>query len=95
MAAVAEERTFTILYFAAASSFTKKPAEKLQAPLVAAKLFETLESKYPGITAKVLDSCAVTINMDYIDINEESGGGETLFIQVGDEVAIIPPVSSG
>lgn len=81
---------FKLLYFAAASSFTKKQSEELPAPLRITDLFAELEKKYPGIKAKVLDSCAVTVNLEYIDLEESSA-----VIKVGDEVGIIPPVSSG
>jgi molybdopterin converting factor small subunit len=90
---MANEGTFTILYFAAASSMTKKPSEIFKAPLNIKKLFSTLESHYPGITEKVLSTSAVTVNLNYIDLDEQEGKG--LEIQSGDEVAIIPPVSSG
>ncbi|PSS27929.1 hypothetical protein M430DRAFT_160724 [Amorphotheca resinae ATCC 22711] len=85
---------FTILYFASASSYTSKDSEILQAPLPLSKLFETLEERYPGIKAKVLESCLVTVNLEYVDVTGESAGDQTI-IQEGDEVAIIPPVSSG
>ena len=79
---------FTILYFASAKEFTRKDSESLPAPLEAGKLFNVLESKYNGIKAKVLASCLLTVNLEYVD------EGDTL-IKEGDEVAIIPPVSSG
>jgi molybdopterin converting factor small subunit len=85
---------FTILYFASASSYTSKDSEILQAPLPLSKLFETLEERYPGIKAKVLESCLVTVNLEYVDVTGESAKDQTI-IQEGDEVAIIPPVSSG
>ncbi|CAH0001086.1 unnamed protein product [Clonostachys byssicola] len=87
---------FDILYFAGASSITGKEREQLHAPLPLGQLFAQLESKYPGIKTQILDSCLVTINLDYIDVPAEtSAEGEGLVIQPGDEVAIIPPVSSG
>ncbi len=59
-------------------------------------LFGVLEKLYPGITKAVLDSCAVTVNLEYVDVEEEGSGEEAgVVINVGDEVAIIPPVSSG
>lgn len=82
---------FTILYFAAAASYTSKSFDHIAAPLPVTELFKTLEQKYPGMKAKVLESCAVTINLDYVDVEDESDKT----IQTGDEVAIIPPVSSG
>ncbi|PTB37005.1 uncharacterized protein TrAFT101_007141 [Trichoderma asperellum] len=84
---------FSLLYFASASSFTGKDYESLSAPISIGKLFSELESRYPGMQAKILDSCLVTVNLDYVDIPTE--GEEGLVIQEGDEVAIIPPVSSG
>lgn len=97
--------TFTILYFAAASTYTNKSSERLPAPLPLRSLFSMLESRYPNITAKVLKSCAVTINLEYVDLDLDSDGDtasdgaskndEPVVIQAGDEVGIIPPVSSG
>ena len=81
---------FKILYFASATSLTRIPSETLPAPLKLAELFSTLEKKYPGITHRVLDSAAITINLEYMDLEDK-----TIVINEGDEVAIIPPVSSG
>lgn len=85
---------FNILYFAGASSHTGKDKEALPAPLPLGKLFTELETRYPGMRAKILDSCLVTINLEYVDIPEEGAADETV-IRDRDEVAIIPPVSSG
>ncbi|KAK0747895.1 hypothetical protein B0T21DRAFT_12725 [Apiosordaria backusii] len=84
---------FTILYFASATSFTAKNVESLPAPLSLKKLFDVLEERYKGIKDSVLDHSLVTINLAYVDIPEE--GEEDVIIKEGDEVAIIPPVSSG
>jgi molybdopterin synthase sulfur carrier subunit len=81
---------FKILYFAAASSFTQKYEEVWVAPLNVNELFQALENRYPGIKAKILVSCAVTVNLEYVDADEDG-----VVIQEGDEVAIIPPVSGG
>lgn len=97
---------FTLLYFAAASSYTKKDSEDFQAPLPLSKLFDILEERYPGIKDNVLSHCAVTINLNYVGVdfisgeNSESGWaelapGDVAVIREGDEVALIPPVSSG
>ncbi|KAL7761416.1 hypothetical protein ACKLNR_007951 [Fusarium oxysporum f. sp. zingiberi] len=85
---------FNVLYFASASSFTGKDYEALPATMPLNKLFAELESKYPGMKAKILDSCLVTVNLDYVDSPSEEGASDTV-IQEADEVAIIPPVSSG
>lgn len=96
--------SFTILYFAAAQSYTSLSSEMFPAPLPLSKLFSTLESRYPGITNKVLKSCAVTVNLEYVDLEKANSvrtaasadtATEAYVIQSGDEVGIIPPVSSG
>ena len=84
------QNRFSILYFASAASFTRKSSDTFPAPMPVTDLFGALEKQYPGITKAVLDSCAVTINLEYVDVEEVQA-----VINVGDEVAIIPPVSSG
>ncbi|KAI2781658.1 molybdopterin synthase small subunit CnxG [Daldinia loculata] len=86
---------FNILYFASASSFTSKEFDTLPAPLSLQKLFDVLEEKYSGIKDKVLRSCLVTVNLNYVDIPESGDESAETLIKEGDEVAIIPPVSSG
>lgn len=86
---------FTILYFAAAATFTGKTTEYLPAPLRVSDLFAKLNDTYPGIRDKVLSSCALTVNLDYVDVDDEDPSGGAMEIKAGDEVAIIPPVSSG
>ena|SRR5690625_3196960 len=92
--------TFQIHYFSSASSYTNKQTEYLPAPLPLKKLFETLEGMYPGIREKVLGSCGVSLGLEYVDIEDGDGdgdrdGGEERMITAGEEVGIIPPVSSG
>ncbi|KND90191.1 Molybdopterin synthase sulfur carrier subunit [Tolypocladium ophioglossoides CBS 100239] len=84
---------FNVLYFAGMSSYTGKDHEALPAPLPLGRLFAELEARYPGVKAKILDSCLVTVNLGYVDMME--GDAEGVLIQEADEVAIIPPVSSG
>ncbi|CAK7201066.1 hypothetical protein SEUCBS139899_003767 [Sporothrix eucalyptigena] len=82
---------FNLLYFAATTAYTQKDFEALPAPLVLGQLFATLEDRYPGIRSGVLDGSLVTINLAYVDVQADAGTE----IREGDEVAIIPPVSSG
>lgn len=84
------QNRFRILYFASAASFTRKSSDTFPAPMPVTDLFGALEKQYAGITKAVLESCAVTINLEYVDVEEVQA-----VINVGDEVAIIPPVSSG
>ncbi len=89
---------FNILYFASAGSYTSKNVEALPAPLPLNKLFATLEERYKGIKENVLDNSLVTINLAYVDVpgdEDEESSDEVVMIKEGDEVAIIPPVSSG
>ncbi|KAI4672368.1 uncharacterized protein J4E78_000869 [Alternaria triticimaculans] len=84
---------FSILYFAAASTFTGKTSEHLPAPVRARDVFAMLEERYPDIRDKVLSSCAMTINMEYVDVGEDDAEDANKQIVEGDEVAIIPPLS--
>ncbi|KAG0152943.1 hypothetical protein PDIDSM_1902 [Penicillium digitatum] len=81
--------TFTIHYFATASQYTSKNTESLPAPLKLSALFGELEQRYPGIVHKVLSTCGVSLNGEYVDVQED----EEVLIQAGGEVAVIPPLS--
>jgi molybdopterin converting factor small subunit len=88
--------TFQIHYFASASTYTGKNTERLPAPLPLSSLFNTLEALYPGIKEKVLASCSVSLGDEYVDVEGDvEGSDRSVVIGEGDEVAIIPPVSSG
>ena len=100
--------TFTLLLFASASSYTQDDTDTLTlpAPTTLGDIFTTLERRYPGITRNVLQSSAVTVNLEYVDVEFPADGdvkaekregleGWDVKIDVGDEVGIIPPVSSG
>ncbi|KAI3555783.1 ThiS family protein [Colletotrichum abscissum] len=85
---------FNVLFFASAGSFTSKQYEVLPAPLPLKKLFDALEERHGGFKERFLESCLVTVNLEYVDIpGPEDEDGPIL--RSGDEVAIIPPVSSG
>ena len=85
---------FTLLYWGPATSFTREGRDYIKAPLKVTELFSVLESMYPGMKHTLLDSCAVSVNGEYADLNPVEGEG-TLMLKEGDEVAIIPPVSAG
>ena len=84
---------FKLLYFASARSYVGKDDEEFKAPMNLADLIPRLDELYPGIATKILESCMVTINLDYVDIPKH--GEAHISIEAGDEVAIIPPVSAG
>ena len=87
---------FVVLYFAAALSHTNRQHDFFEAPMPATQLWDALEKKYTGFKERVLESAALTVNLDYVDLDEEAAKGEAgLVIQERDEVAVIPPVSSG
>lgn len=112
--ATATGGTFTLLLFAAASTYADGlELLTLPAPTTPARLFETLEQRFPGIKKRVLSSAALTVNLEYVEMEVdregnvlravmEEGQGEggskgdgEVVIRVGDEVAVVPPVSSG
>ncbi|KAJ2979372.1 hypothetical protein NUW58_g7216 [Xylaria curta] len=85
---------FNVLYFASASSFTSKEYDTFPAPLSISKLFDALEEKHSGIKDKILSSCLVTVNLNYVDVpstDDEIVLEQAVVIKEGDEVAIIPP----
>ena len=89
---------FHILYFASASTFTGRTAETFPAPINLKDLYNYLEGKYPGIKEKVLNGCATTVNLHYVDLRDGEAHDSEFspgIIKEGDEVGIIPPVSSG
>ena len=54
----------------------------------ATQLLGLVEKKHPTFE-KVLDTCTLALNEEYIDLREENS------LKNGDEVAIIPPISGG
>jgi molybdopterin converting factor small subunit len=83
--------TFKVLYFATARSYTGKEEEALPAPLAVGALFAELDRRYRGMAERVLGSCRVAINWEYVDVAEDA----ERMVGPGDEVGIVPPVSSG
>lgn len=83
--------TFQVLYFATAASHSNRDREALPAPLPLSDLYPLLERRHPGFIAKVLQASLVTVNLEYVDVDQDG----SVVIQPGDEVAIIPPVSAG
>lgn len=95
MASAVPAGTFTILYFASASSFTGKDSDSFPAPVALADLYAFLEGEYPGIRTNILDHSMLTVNLEYVDVPAADSGETGVMIEPGFEVAIIPAVSSG
>jgi molybdopterin synthase sulfur carrier subunit len=97
----------TILFFAAASTYTAQESTTLRAGVTLRQLLSDLEARYPGFTAKIVSGSAITVNLEYVEfdadqLSKEDAASENdtqeglgMIIQPGDEVGIIPPVSSG
>lgn len=77
---------------------TTKGSPRKPSGLSVAELFAWISLTYGESAAGLLASCAVSINMEYLEDEEAGNAGEPSraeVIHVGDEVALIPPVSSG
>jgi molybdopterin synthase sulfur carrier subunit len=97
----------TVLFFAGASTYTAQESITLHAGVTLRQLLSDLEAKYPGFTSKIISGSAITINLEYVDIDvdelgkenvtdkDDAANGLGMMIEPGDEIGIIPPVSSG
>ncbi|KIV95919.1 hypothetical protein PV10_03516 [Exophiala mesophila] len=100
-----------LLFASAASYCNDIDTLKAPTPTTLGDILTMLERQYPGITEKVLRSSAFTVNLEYVDVefgdekNEVDDKknmtasphleGWDIPINPGDEVGVIPPVSSG
>jgi molybdopterin converting factor small subunit len=88
----------TVLYFAAAREATEgqiaseqialNPATTTDNKISVAELKRTLAKKHGKKLAAILETCAVSVEREYCESDEDLARG-------GDEVAIIPPISGG
>jgi molybdopterin converting factor small subunit len=92
----------TVLYFAAAREATEGQiaSEQIALPpsatntttadnkISVAELKRTLAKKHGKKLAAILETCAVSVEREYCESDEDLARG-------GDEVAIIPPISGG
>lgn len=91
---------FRVLYFAAAATFTGRDWDDIKIPVRLHDLPGVLEKAHPGFREAILTSCAITLNLEYVDLSdfntdEARENPSDTIIQSGDEIAVIPPVSSG
>lgn len=75
-------------YYGPSTQYTRTKSERVDVQSLD-ELFHDWERKYPGFLEYVRTSCGVTVNLEYVDIGQEHTLGED------DQVAVIPPVSSG
>ncbi|CCH41599.1 hypothetical protein BN7_1140 [Wickerhamomyces ciferrii] len=79
----------TIEYFGPSKDFTNKSIESIQITSLL-QLYEYLEIQYTKeFSEYVKENCGITVDYEYID--KELG----VEFNEGDEICIIPPVSSG
>lgn len=83
--------TFKVLYFASAAQYTGKDEEEFAAGMTLHELRAEWEKRYPGFEEKVLKRSMVTVELEYVGIEEE--GSKVL--SEGVEVGVLPPVSAG
>lgn len=87
------QRHITVLYFAGASTATKKTTEQIPVPdtgLTLPSLKNLLISQYPGTDLeKVLQSSQWSVDAEMVD------DPISVTLRGGEEVAVIPPVSGG
>jgi molybdopterin converting factor small subunit len=77
-----------IEYYGPSTQYTSVKEERVS--LFSLKeLFQHWDSVYEGFSEYVRQSCGLTINLEYVDLNE------SVKLDDSDEVAVIPPVSSG
>jgi len=89
----ASQRHITVLYFAGASTATKKTTEQIPVPetgLTLSSLSNLLISQYANTDLeKVLRSSQWSIDAEMVD------DPNSVTLRGGEEVAVIPPVSGG
>jgi len=89
----ASQRHITVLYFAGASTATKKTTEQISIPdtgLTLPSLNDLLISRYPNTDLeKVLRSSQWSVDAEMVD------EPNSVTFKGGEEVAVIPPVSGG
>ena len=93
MSSNSESRSITILYFAAASTVTKRTEELVALPhgsFFLSSLPKLLVARYPDTDLeKVLECSQWSVNAEMVD------DPQTIELKGGDEVAVICPVSGG
>lgn len=83
----------TIEYFGPSKDFTSKESEKIDSITTLKDLYNHFVESYSLEFQKyVEENCGITLNYEYI---EERNHPEEIRIVQGDEICIIPPVSSG
>lgn len=95
---------FSLLYFGPLADLAGQQKEVVEITttmaasnegLTISELYKYVGSRHGDSAAILLDSCAVAVNMEYLEEDTETGSSNAIVIRPGDEVAIIPPVSSG
>ncbi|XP_039614437.1 molybdopterin synthase sulfur carrier subunit [Polypterus senegalus] len=81
----------SVLYFAKSADLAGVRSETISVPreIKSLQLWEELVTRHPRLAA-ILDQVVLAVRQEYITL-----GDQLLFLQPGDEVAVIPPISGG
>uniref|UniRef100_A0A4W3K9N6 Molybdopterin synthase sulfur carrier subunit n=1 Tax=Callorhinchus milii TaxID=7868 RepID=A0A4W3K9N6_CALMI len=81
----------SVLYFARSAELSGVRSETLSVPqqLTSMQLWEKIVNKHPSLIA-IRDHVLLAVRQEYILL-----GDQILFLQPGDEIAVIPPLSGG
>ncbi|XP_008072977.1 molybdopterin synthase sulfur carrier subunit-like [Carlito syrichta] len=80
-----------VLYFAKSVEIAGVRSETISVPqeIKALQLWKEIESRHPGLV-DVKNQVIFAIRQEYVEL-----GDQLLLLQLGDEIAIIPPISGG
>lgn len=80
-----------MLYFAKSAEIAGVRSETISVPqeIRALQLWKEIETLHPGL-ADVRNQVILAVRQEYVEL-----GDQQLWLQPGDEIAIIPPISGG
>ncbi|XP_068948415.1 molybdopterin synthase sulfur carrier subunit-like [Petaurus breviceps papuanus] len=86
-----QQSRVTVLYFARSAELAGVRSETISVPqqIKSLKLSVEIESRHPRL-ADVRDQVIFAVRQEYVQL-----GDQLLFLQPGDEIAVIPPISRG
>ncbi|XP_030625297.1 molybdopterin synthase sulfur carrier subunit [Chanos chanos] len=81
----------TVLYFAKSAELTGLKSEDISLPssLTSLQLWEELEKRHPRLSV-LREQVVLAVRQEYVTL-----GDQLVDLRLGDEIAIIPPLSGG